>query len=366
MKTRTPKVLIVDDEPGNVRLLKAMIAPLGVESFTASNGSQALKMTAKISPDMILLDISMPDMDGIEVCRRLKNDDATRNIPVVFVTGLSDVEDHAAAVEAGGIGFVTKPVDRVLVHASVRNAIRVKHLSDEVAELMRQRASLTRMLVHDINNLLTVSFSCAQMMLLDETLPPSLNHYVVAIEKSNREMQEMAESLLDVEKLESGAMEVSLKPVKLAELAEQRANLLVSQAVDRGIRLELPKPAGEVNVRADQNLLTRVLDNLIFNAIKFCPPQGSIEIHISEKGDRGEIAVTNDGPPIPKEYHERIFEKFAQVEVRQATDRKGVGLGLAFCKMALEAMDGTISVESPVPGREDGCRFVVRLPAIEM
>ena len=366
MKTRTPKVLIVDDEPGNVRLLEVMITPLGVEVFTASNGNQALEMAAKISPDIILLDIFMPGMDGIEVCRRLKKDSNTLNIPVVFVTALSDVEDHAAAVEAGGIGFVTKPVEPVLVHASVRNAIRMKHLSDEVAELLRQRASLTRMLVHDMNNLLTVGLTCAQMMLSDETLPPSLIHYAAAIEKSNKEMQEMARSLLDVEKLESGAMEVSLKAVKLVDLAEQRANLLVSQAVDRGVELELPKLAGEVSVRADQYLLTRVLDNLIFNAIKFCPRQGSIQIHISEKEGMGEVAVTNDGPPIPKEFHERIFEKFAQVEVRQATDRKGVGLGLTFCKMALQAMDGTISVESPVPGRQDGTRFVVRLPAGQM
>jgi two-component system sensor histidine kinase/response regulator len=366
MKTRNPKVLIVDDEPINLRLLKALIAPMGVETFTASNGSQTLEMIPKVSPDVILLDIGMPDMDGIEVCRRLKKDVTTRNIPVVFVTAFSDVENHAAAVEAGGIGFIIKPVEKILVHASIRNAIRLKHLSDEVDELMRQRAGLTHMIVHDINNLLTLPIGYARIMLSDKTLPPSFNPYVVAIEKSNGEIQEMTKSLLEVEKLESGNMEVLLAVVNLGRLAEQRANLWVSQAVERGIQMELPNLAAEVGVRADPNLLTRVVDNLIFNAIKFCPVQGSVKIDISVREGMGEIAVTNDGPPILKEFHERIFEKFAQVEVRQATGRKGVGLGLTFCKVALEAMEGMISVESPVPGREDGTRFVVRLPASQI
>jgi two-component system sensor histidine kinase/response regulator len=362
MKTRIPKVLIVDDEPRNVRLLEAMVTPLGVEAFTASSGSHALEMTTKVSPDAILLDIMMPGMDGIEVCLRLKKDRTTQNIPVIFVTALTDVQNHAVAVEAGGIGFVTKPIQRLLLEASVRSAIRMKRLSDEVDELMRQRASLTHMIVHDINNLLTINLGFAQLTLEDDTLPSSLREYVTTIEKSSNDIKTMTQSLLEVEKLESGTMPVSLGAVNLWELAEQRMSLLISQAAERGIHLDMQKLTEEIIAQADEDLLARVLDNLIFNAVKFCPDKGSIEINISRNEGMTEIRVTNDGAPIPKEFHERIFEKFAQVEVRQATGRKGVGLGLTFCKMALDAMGGTISVESPVPGREGGTRFVVRLP----
>lgn len=362
MKTQTPKVLIVDDEPRNLRLLGAMVAPIGVETHTASSGGQALEMILKVSPDVILLDIMMPDMDGIEVCRKLKENRTTRNIPVVFVTALEDIKYQASAIEAGGIGFIIKPVQQILVHASVKNAIRLKQLSDEVDELMQQRASLTSMIVHDINNLLSVNLAYAQIMLLDNTLPPKVMENLARIEKSAKDIQAMTSSLLEVEKFESGTMPISLEAVDTGQLVEQRAKLLILQATERGIRLELPKPVENAIVLADRALLSRVLDNLISNAVKFCPDQGAIEIKVSANEGSGEVAVTNDGLPIPPEYHERIFEKFAQVEFRQATGRKGVGLGLAFCKMALEVMGGTIAVESPVAGREDGTRFVFRLP----
>lgn len=364
MKALTPKVLIVDDEPENVRVLEAMVAPLGVETYTASSGNDALEMAAKVSPDVMLLDILMPGMDGIEVCRRLKENRSTRNIPVIFVTALADVQNHAAAIEAGGIGFITKPIQHILLTASIRSAIRMKHLSDEVDELMRQRASVTHMFVHDMNNLLNVSFGHAQLMLLDDNLPRSFREDVAAIEKSSRDMKEMTSNLLDVERLDSRTLRISLEAVNLRELAEQRANLMISQTVERDVQMKLPKPAEEVIVQADRNLLSRVLDNLIENAIKFCPDKGFIEMSISQNESMAAVGVTDDGPLIPEEFHQRIFEKSAQMEVRQATGRKGVGLGLIFCKMALNAMGGSISVESPVPGREDGARFVARLPAV--
>jgi two-component system sensor histidine kinase/response regulator len=365
MKVMEPKVLIVEDEPENARVIEAMVTTLGAETYTASNGSQALKMAVKVSPDVILLDILLPGMDGIEVCRRLKKDRSTRNIPVIFVTGLTDVQHHAAAVEAGGMGFVSKPVQHILLEASIRSAARIKHLSDEVDELTRERAGITRMFVHDVNNLLNVSLGHAQLMLLDDNLPPSLREDVSAIEKSSREIREMALNLQEVEKLDSGTLPISLEAVNLQELAEQRVNALIPETAERDIQMELHKLAKAVTVQADRSLLARVLDNLLMNAIKFCTDRGLIEISISQDKSITQIEVTDDGPPIPKEFHTRIFEKSAQMEVRQATGRKGVGLGLILCKMAMDAMGGTIWVESPVPGRKDGARFVVRLPAAQ-
>lgn len=365
MKTKKPKVLIVDDISSNVELLGAMVSLMGVEACTASSGSQALEMAAQLSPDVILLDILMPGMDGIEVCRRLKENSATRNIPVIFVTAYGDIQRQVAAVEAGGIGFIVQPAVRGLVEASVRSALRMKQLSDEVEELMAQRANLTHMIVHDITNLLTVSLGHAAMLLSDETLPAVVRENLAAILKSSQDIRFITASLLDVEKLESGTLAISLDSVNLWELIEERAQLLTSQAKERGVRLELRKPSENVIVRADRILLSRVLDNLIFNAVKFCPDRGLVDLGVFSKDSTWTVAVTNDGPPIPPQYHERIFERFVQVEAVKATGRRGVGLGLAFCKMALEAMGGAIAVESPVAGREDGARFLFRLPLAE-
>ena len=348
MKTGRPKVLIVEDEARNIKLLEEMVAPMGVETCIASSSSQAMEMARTGSPDLILVDIMMPGLDGIEMDRLLKQDRATRNIPVVYVTG--------------GVGFITKPVLDILVETSVRNALRMKQLSDEVERLMRQRASLTHMIIHDINNLLAVSLGYASMLLSIENLEPTIRKAVTAIEKSGRDLQIITSSLLDVEKLESGTLQIFPEAVNMWELAADRAGLLASQTEARGIRLELQRPTEDVTVRADRGLLSRVLDNLLFNAIKFCPDHGSVSLGVSSGDGTTATAITNDGPPIPPEHHERIFEKFAQVEVGQATDRKGVGLGLAFCKMAVEAMKGTIAVESPVAERKGGVRFVFRLP----
>lgn len=351
MKAQKPKVLIVEDEAQNIRWLKAMVAPMGVETYIASNANQALGMAIALSPDVIMVDIMMPGLDGIEIYRRLKDERATRNIPVVYVTG--------------GVGFITRPVLDILVETSVRNALRMKQLSDEVEELMRQRASLTHMIIHDINNLLAVSLGYAAMLLSNETLTPTARKAITAIEKSSKDIQLITSSLLDVEKLESGTLRISLDAVNVWELATDRLRLLASQTAERGIRLELQRPAGDVIARADRGLISRVLDNLIFNAIKFCPDHGSVALGVSSGNGMCAIAITNDGPPILPEHHERIFEKFVQVEGGQSTNRKGVGLGLAFCKMAVEAMNGTIVVESPVADRKDGVRFLLRLPVAD-
>jgi len=361
MKAKTPKVLIVDNEPQNVRLLEAILTPLGVETYIDSNGSHVLEMAVRVSPDVILLEMMMSGMDGIEICRRLKEDRSTRNIPVIFITALNYIQNYAAVVEAGGFGFITKPIQRILLETSIRSAIRMKHLSDEVDDLLRHRAGLTHMFVHDINNLLIVSLGHAQLMLLDDNLPASLREDVTAIEQSSRDIREITSSLQEVETLESGTVSISFEAVNLRELVEQRASLLISRAEERHIKMELHKLIEEFIVQADRNILSRVLDNLILNAIKFCPDRCFVEISLSKKDSMVEVGVTNEGPPIPKEFHKQIFEKFGHIELRKATGHKGVGLGLTFCKIALEMMGGTIWLESPVDGRDGGTRFVVRL-----
>ena len=361
MEAKTPKVLIVDDEPQNVRLLEEILTPLGVETYIVSKSNQVLEMAVRISPDVILLKMMMSDMGGIEICRRLKEVHSTRNITVIFVTDLSDIQNDAPAVEAGGFGFITKPIQRLLLQSTVRSALRMKYLSDVVDKLLRERAGLNHMFVHDINNLLIVSLGHAQLMLLDDNLPASFREDVIAIEQSSRDIKEMTTSLQEVEMLESGTLPISFESVNMRELVEQRANLLIPRAEERHVKMELHKIAGEFIVQADRNILSRVLDNLILNAIKFCPDGCSVEISLSKKDSRVEVEVTNDGLPIPKELHKQVFEKFGHIEVRKTSGHKGVGLGLAFCKMALEMMGGTIWLESPVDKLEGGTRFVASL-----
>ncbi|MBI4859621.1 MAG: hybrid sensor histidine kinase/response regulator [Candidatus Riflebacteria bacterium] len=362
---RRPVVLIVDDEARNLRLLDALVTPLDVEVISATSGQQALELTESLAPDVILLDIMMPGLDGIEVCRRLKSRHELRTIPVVFVTALTDAATQAAAIEAGAIGFITKPVQDVLVEASVKNALRMKELSDEVERLHQHREALSGMIAHDIRNLVQIVLGYAEMAQRVFELPKALKNMLAPIPPAAREILMMTTCLLDLSKLESGTLSLTTEPLDVLECARDRVAMISSRAHEQALGLEVADPGNRLVARADRSLLTRVIDNLLSNAVKFTPPGGTVLVDGALSTRHVVLGVTNDGPPIPSEYHRRIFEKFAQLEVRKATGLKGVGLGLAFCKVAVEAMSGTVEVESPVAGRSDGARFTVRLPVDE-
>lgn len=352
MPRARPKVLILEDQSRSRRLLEEIVAPMGVEPHFASSRGQLLEMAETVRPEVILIDLMVPGVDGMEMYRRLKEERATRNIPVFFI--------------AGGVGLVASSIQDIIVEASLRSAIRMKELSDEADELIRQRTSLTHMIVHDIYNLLAINVGYAGLLLSMEELPAVVRQALLAIEKSSKEIQLITSSLLEMGRLESGLLPISLEKIQVWDLAQERLQLLRSQTMERRIHIAAKfESADGPSVRADRSLLSRVLDNILFNAIKFCPDEGAVEVGFSTGDRRCTIAVTNDGSPIPPEQQERIFEKFAQVEAHHASGRKGLGIGLAFCKMALEAMSGGIAVESPVLGREDGTRFKVSLPLAE-
>lgn len=360
MKTGKSNILIVDDEPRNIKLLEAFIHPLGIETYCAQTGKLALEIIEKNSIDAILLDINMPGLNGIDLCKILKEDKDTRMIPVIFVTAYNDVDNHANAIEAGGIGIITKPIQKVLLIASLKNALRMKSLADEVEDLHRQRQNIFDMIVHDINNLLTLIISSVYNMLSNSELPQSINSEVKEIEKAVVDLRNMTLAMLYVEKLESGEMTVIPEKVNLCNLIQQRLNKFHNLANDRGINLIIKIPAEDCFLNTDCDLLSRVFDNLISNALKFCYKDGSVVIEVYKKDDNKlSFSISNDGDSIPSKYHKLIFGKYSQLEVSQVTGRKGVGLGLTFCKMAVEAMGGTISIESPIPGENSGVRFVI-------
>ena len=355
------KILVVDDAPENISVLMEILK-FDFRVVPALNGEKALSVAQKDNPpDIILLDVMMPGMDGYEVCKKLKADGKTKNIPVIFITSKAEIDDIVKGFELGAVDYVTKPFNPRELLSRVNNHLDLKRAREEIEELMRHRSVLTDMIVHDVNNLLTITLGRAYFIKQNKNLPESDRENAALIEKSAKGIQFMVRSLLDVEKLESGTLPVSIESVNILEIIKERSQLLNSQAEENGITLKSPETNNDNSVLTDKDLIARVLDNIIFNAIKFCPKNGSIEINVNYENNKCFVAITNDGETIPREYHERIFEKFAQVEVRKGTQRKGVGLGLTFCKMAMEAMNGAISVRSPVESKEDGVKFIISL-----
>ena len=356
-----PTILVVDDIPENVELLEAYLIPEKYDVVTAYNGIEALERVKETPPDIVLLDVMMPQMDGFEVCQNLKNDEQTQFVPVVMVTALKERDDKIKGIEAGADDFLTKPIDKVELLTRIRSLIRVKHLHDdleksylELQELQNTKERLTQMIIHDLKNPLTgvkANIEIVGMEDLGET-----QECLDAAQRSCDTLFNMIQDLLDISKMEEGKLTLTLETLPLEEIINPavREVEVAANAEDKTVAIEV---AGEgLRFQADRNLIYRTLSNLLVNAVKHTGRGGTITVKAQHIDDHMRIEVVDTGQGIPEDYREKIFEKFAQVESRQRT---GTGLGLTFCKMAIESHSGQIWVESE---EGVGSTFVFQVP----
>jgi len=345
-------VLVVDDASSHRELLRDVLEPSGFTVIEAEDGDDALVELEALCPDVILLDVIMPRMDGVEVCRRIKANPRTAPVPVILVTSLGERDDRIKGIEAGATDFLTKPIDRQEIILKIQNAVsskrrydRVQATCERLLKLQRLQDDLTHMIVHDLRSPLSgvmVSLHLLEMG-LDESDEEPLEDLAHALH-SSRAMSRMIDSLLDVTKMESGELVPRKAEVDLVDIVEDAIRGLGGLVDQATVRVE--QPDAPVVLSVDRALITRVVENLLGNALKFAPPDGVVTIRIRSTPDGGRIEVSDTGPGVPEEYREKIFEKFEQLEARENHARASTGLGLAFCKLAVEAHGGTLGVES--------------------
>ena len=356
----TARVLVVDDIPANLRLLEAKLRAEYFEVALAASGPEALALSAAWAPDIVLLDVMMPGMDGYEVCRRLKSQEATAHIPVVMVTALTDQAERVRGLEAGADDFISKPVDTDELLLRVRNAVRTKQLDDERLALLRRRETLANMIVHDIRNPLLAITLCAQG-LLKKSRAPAVRHLADLIVDQTRQLDDFVGDLLNVARLERDDLPLRRTREDLVELGRIVLGNHRVVAEKKQIRLELEASPGACPAEVDRQLILRLLDNLIANAVKFSPEHARVTLTFTPAGADGtprRIRVEDEGPGVPQDYRETIFEAYGVVQQPNAALPQ-TGLGLAFCRMAAEAHGGRISVQARQPR---GSVFTVDLP----
>jgi signal transduction histidine kinase len=307
----------------------------------------------------------MPEMDGYEVCRRLRAKDRSKEVPVIFLTALTDTADKVRAFDMGGVDYVTKPFQfeevlaRVKTHVALRRAqVALTDSYKRLRALEQLRDDLVHMIVHDMRSPLQVLLT--RLELLEgaaAALGEDSREDLQAAVGSTEELSRMVNDLLDVSRLEEGKMPVERGVWDLTRMASEVCALLGTMGRERQIDVESP---GAIDVSCDGALVRRIMQNLVTNVIKHTPAGTPMRISIARGDGRVRVAVHDDGGGVPAEAREKIFEKFGTVESRHERAYHSVGLGLAFCKLAIEAHGGNIGVD---PGVPVGSTFWFELPA---
>ncbi len=350
----TPNVLMVDDTPANLELLTVMLRVRGYKVRAAVSGKLALQAARNNPPDLILLDINMPGMNGYEVCAELKADERLKDIPVIFLSALSETMDKVKAFGAGGVDYITKPFQFEEVEARVETQLelrkqkrRLQENYDKLRELEKMRDALVHMIIHDLRSPLTGIQGFLELIGENAkgSLSPEHIRYIAEALKSAKQMIQITSDVLDTSKMEAGKMKLEPVECGLDGMIKEAVSGLTALLEGREVRFTPPeKPS---TVLADRDIIFRVIQNLLGNAIKFTPKDGGIiGLAVESSGNRVSVSVQDNGPGIAPEYRQKIFEKFAQVELPAGRQKYSTGLGLTFCKLAVEAHGGKIGVDS--------------------
>jgi len=364
---KKPSVLIVDDNPENLSVLGTIIAENGYIPGFAKNGTIALAAVKKKRPDLILLDVMMPDIDGFEVCRRLKQDPTLSDIPVIFLTAMAEKEDVITGLELGAVDYVTKPFNNKELITRVNTHIELKAtkeaLSEKVEELKQANATKDKffaIIAHDLISPFNALLAFSSILASKHTQMPEdeREKCIQCILQASNDNYNLLKNLLNWARSQIGRLEVKPTLFDLRYMVEKNIKFHTEVSELKGINIFASLDTH--SVFADQKMLDTVIRNLLSNAIKFTPEQGMISISAKQKDEFVEISISDTGVGLKSEDVDKLF----RIDVSQTTvgtsKEKGTGLGLILCKEFVEKNGGTIGVESE---EGKGSRFYICIPS---
>lgn len=360
-------VLIVDDDPRNLQVLGSVLVKNGYKTAAAKSGAQALDYLQKKKPDAILLDVMMPEMDGFEVCKRLKADPALEEIPVLFITALAETSDKLKAFTSGGVDYITKPFVEEEVLARIRVHLENSRLLKEMTEANQALSDLNQLknkflgiAAHDLRNPLTSIIGFSDMFLEGDmgSLDKDQERVIRLVASAGSQMLQLVNDLLDVSVIESGNLK--LKPLKgdFKALIEERISIANVSAGRKNIRIDSTL-TDVSDLLFDSTRMAQVIDNLISNAVKFSDEGSLVQISLKQLNHQVEFSVKDQGPGLSEEDQKMLFGEFQKLSSKPTAGEKSTGLGLAITKKIIEAHQGQISVESK---SGEGATFTVLLP----
>ncbi|MEH2095968.1 hybrid sensor histidine kinase/response regulator [Nostoc sp. 'Peltigera membranacea cyanobiont' 213] len=349
------KILVVDDIFDNLLVLEAVLEDEDYEISLVEDSKIALAMVEESPPDIILLDVMMPELDGYEFTRRIRQNQALPFIPILLLTAHYE-SSVVEGLDAGADDFIRKPFDPDELHARVRSLLRLKHSIDERDQMANLRADFVSRFTHDLRIPLVASNRVLKLLLEGRfcEVSPQLQEIIDTMIGSNQDLLEMVNTLLEVYRHEAGCKTLKISPCNIQELVSEVFQELTPLAEEKGLTANIDRGETTITIMADRVELRRVLTNIIGNAIKFTD-KGYVDIHCHLTPANVTIDIQDTGPGISKQDQAILFERFRQGKHQ----RSGSGLGLYLSRCIIEAHQGTIDVTSE-PGQ--GSRFTIRLP----
>lgn len=380
--TYSASILIVDDEPNNLKVLHNLLTNHGYDVRAARNGMAAIDAALATQPELILLDIKMPELDGYETCKRLKEDEKTRDIPIIFISALNNVVDIVEAFEVGGVDYITKPIQFEEVLARVKTHLTILYQSDQLRnqayhiEKMRERDKrrheqvsamrdqFIQAATHDLKSPIGIVMGYADLLkrMDDVRSAPKVMDIVEHISDASDKMMTLVTDMMDILQLQT-AYNLDLRQVNFSEFLQQHVEPHYVKAQEHNMDMRLSIPADPIHAWVDTSLMQRVVDNLVSNAIKYSPDNTPITISLRENDHGTVLTVQDEGYGMSAETIKKVFEPFYRGK-KMVGDRyiEGTGLGLSIIAEIVHQHQGIVEVESEL---DKGSVFRVTIPKRE-
>ena len=295
-------ILIVDDTPANLGVLVETLGAAGYDLMVAEDGEEALAQTAQTQPDLILLDVMMPGIDGFETCRRLKERASTRDIPVLFMTALSETSDKVKAFAAGGVDYITKPLEHEEALARVRTHLSLRRLRRELEEQIALKDKFMRIASHDLRNPLCLILMAGELAKRQPGIPPKAEKYFDNIAESANHMRRVIDTFLHLKRGDPAKLDLNL--IVMGAISQQQ---LASS--EKGIRVSAQLGEDLPAVRCEPAHVFQAVTNYLSNALKFTARGGGVTLHTRLMERRVRCEVRDTGPGVPVDERSQLLDR---------------------------------------------------------
>jgi two-component system, sensor histidine kinase and response regulator len=357
---KKPLILIVDDITENLKVIGSILMTENFEIIPASSGALAIELAQKEHPDLILLDIQMPEMDGFEVCRVLKSNPLTKDISIIFLTAKTETDNIVKGFDMGGDDYITKPFEAKEMLARVQTHLKLKFSFQRLKELVATKDKFFSIITHDLKGPFKAMLNISENLhkTIQKKNTEEISETSQMLNDAIKEAFDLLDNLLLWSRSQTGRIEYISDNMLLKESIESSFKIVKSQADEKHIKL-LNKISEKLEIYADENIIKTVLRNLLSNAVKYSHPKGEIKVSASIEDNMAEICVSDKGVGIPAKNMETLFTlNFKNITLGTSNER-GTGLGLILCREFVEKMGGKIWVESE-PGK--GSKFYFTIP----